>query len=242
MLAALAFIAASITDWADGYVARRNNMVTSMGKFLDPLADKVLICSVLIMFCTLGWAEAWVVILIVCRELVVTGLRAIAIDEGIVLAADRYGKLKTVLQIAAIIPMLLHYPYWGVRLWPIGEIILYLALILVIRLMGKRQLGEMEPTEFVVTMLVANLAAVPLQLRLKNCIQTILELEPQIGADLSDRYFVEEFMALRRFLDSVEQMRLGEDDVERLESATATFLEELGLSRRTWQKQRRVLQ
>ena len=78
-----------------------------------------------------------------------------------------------------------------------------------------------------------------LQLRLKNCIQTILELEPQIGADLSDRYFVEE---LRRFLDSVEQMRLGEDDVERLESATATFLEELGLSRRTWQKQRRVLQ
>lgn len=126
----LAFIAASITDWADGYVARRNNMVTSMGKFLDPLADKVLICSVLIMFCTLGWAEAWVVILIVCRELVVTGLRAIAIDEGIVLAADRYGKLKTVLQIAAIIPMLLHYPYWGVRLWPIGEIILYLALIM----------------------------------------------------------------------------------------------------------------
>ena len=111
VLAALAFIAASITDWADGYVARRNNMVTSMGKFLDPLADKVLICSVLIMFCTLGWAEAWVVILIVCRELVVTGLRAIAIDEGIVLAADRYGKLKTVLQIAAIIPMLLHYPY-----------------------------------------------------------------------------------------------------------------------------------
>ena len=62
-----------------------------------------------------------------------------------------------------------------------------------------------------------------LQLRLKNCIQTILELEPQIGADLSDRYFVEEFMALRRFLDSVEQMRLGEDDVERLESATAVW-------------------
>ena len=110
VLATLAFIAASITDWADGYVARRNNMVTSMGKFLDP--------------------QAWVVILIVCRELVVTGLRAIAIDEGIVLAADRYGKLKTVLQIAAIIPMLLHYPYWGVRLWPIGEIILYLALIM----------------------------------------------------------------------------------------------------------------
>ena len=115
VLAALAFIAASIPDWADGYVARRNNMVTSMGKFLDPLADKVLICSVLIMFCTLGWAEAWVVILIVCRELVVTGLRAIAIDEGIVLAADRYGKLKTVLQTVALVLFIL--PLGAVGWW-----------------------------------------------------------------------------------------------------------------------------
>ncbi|MEE0815316.1 MAG: CDP-diacylglycerol--glycerol-3-phosphate 3-phosphatidyltransferase, partial [Desulfovibrio fairfieldensis] len=72
ILAALAFIFAAITDWMDGYIARRENMVTSMGKFLDPLADKVLICSVLIMFVKLGWAPAWVVIVIVCRELVVT--------------------------------------------------------------------------------------------------------------------------------------------------------------------------
>ena len=70
ILAALAFIFAAITDWMDGYIARRENMVTSMGKFLDPLADKVLICSVLIMFVKLGWAPAWVVIVIVCRELV----------------------------------------------------------------------------------------------------------------------------------------------------------------------------
>lgn len=81
-----------------------------------------------------------------------------------------------------------------------------------------------------------------LQLRLKNCIQTILELEPQIGTDVPERYFADEFLALRHFLDSIEQMQLGEADVERLENATATFLEELGLSRRAWRKQRRVLQ
>ena len=129
-LAALAFIFASLTDWADGYVARRSNMVTSMGKFLDPLADKVLICSVLIMFVKLGWAPAWVVIIMVCRELVVTGLRTIAIDEGIVLAADKFGKAKTILQIFAIVPLILHYPLWGMDLSPIGEWLLYAALAL----------------------------------------------------------------------------------------------------------------
>ena len=114
-IAALAFIFASVTDWADGYVARRSNMVTSMGKFLDPLADKVLICSVLIM---------------VCRELVVTGLRAIAIDEGIVLAADKFGKAKTILQVFAIVPLTLHYPLWGMDPQPIGQVLLYAALAL----------------------------------------------------------------------------------------------------------------
>ena len=132
ILATLAFIFASLTDWADGYIARRSNMVTSMGKFLDPLADKVLICSVLIMFVNLGWAPAWVVIIIVCRELVVTGLRAIAIDEGIVLAADKFGKAKTVLQIFAIVPLALHYPLWGMDLQPLGLALLYVALVLAV--------------------------------------------------------------------------------------------------------------
>lgn len=131
-LAALAFIFAAITDWLDGYIARRHNLVSSMGKFLDPLADKVLICSVLIMFVELGWAPAWVVIIIVCRELVVTGLRALAIDEGIVLAADRFGKAKTVLQIVAIVPLMLHYPIFGITLWPLGEFLLYVAMILAV--------------------------------------------------------------------------------------------------------------
>lgn len=131
-LAVLAFIFAAITDWLDGYVARRSNMVTSMGKFLDPLADKVLVCSVLIMLAQLGWAPAWVVIVIVCRELVVTGLRAIAVDEGIVLAADKFGKAKTVLQILAIIPITLHFPVFGYDLWKFGELVLYAAMLVAI--------------------------------------------------------------------------------------------------------------
>ncbi len=132
ILAALAFIFASITDWADGYIARRSNTVTSMGKFLDPLADKVLICSILIMFVKLAWAPAWVVIVIVCRELVVTGLRAIAIDEGIVLAADYLGKVKTVLQILAVVPLTLHYPLWGYDLHMVGLVLLYAAMLLAV--------------------------------------------------------------------------------------------------------------
>lgn len=132
IIAALIFILAAITDWVDGYIARHENMVTSMGKFLDPLADKVLICSVLIMFASLAWAQAWVVIVIVCRELVVTGLRAIAIDEGIILAADKFGKAKTILQIMAIIPLTLHYPIFGLEIWPIGSLLLYAAMLVAI--------------------------------------------------------------------------------------------------------------
>lgn len=131
-LATIVFIIASLTDWMDGYVARKSNTVTSIGKFLDPLADKVLICSMLIMFVKWQWVPAWVVIVIVCRELVVTGLRAIAIDEGIVLAADKFGKAKTVLQILAIIPLALHYPIAGISLWPFGIFLLYIAMILAV--------------------------------------------------------------------------------------------------------------
>lgn len=132
IIACLVFIFAAITDWMDGYIARRSNMVTSMGKFLDPLADKLLICSVLIMFVMLEWAPAWVVIVIVCRELIVTGLRALALDEGIVLAADRFGKAKTVLQIAAILPITWHYPIGGVEVAPIGLFLLYAAMCVAI--------------------------------------------------------------------------------------------------------------
>lgn len=132
LVATAAFIVASLTDWVDGYIARRENMVTSFGKFLDPLADKVLICSVLIMFVELNWIPAWVAIVIVCRELFITGLRAIAIDEGIVLAADKFGKAKTVLQIVAIVPLMVHYPLLGFDPQPLGKILLYIALVLAV--------------------------------------------------------------------------------------------------------------
>ncbi len=132
LCAVLVFVFAAITDWMDGYIARRSNMVTSMGKFLDPLADKLLICSVLIMFVRLEWAPAWVVIVIVCRELLITGLRTLAIDEGIVLAADRFGKAKTVLQILAIVPLTLHYPLWGIDVAFIGILLLYAAMLVAV--------------------------------------------------------------------------------------------------------------
>ncbi len=128
--AALMFGAASATDYLDGMIARRWNLVSTVGKFLDPLADKVLICSILVMLVERGWVSAWIVLLILCRELAVTGLRAVAADEGIIIAADRGGKLKTVFQISAIIPLLLHYPLLGLPLHEIGLILLYAALAL----------------------------------------------------------------------------------------------------------------
>ncbi|MEG2139741.1 MAG: CDP-diacylglycerol--glycerol-3-phosphate 3-phosphatidyltransferase [Bilophila sp.] len=131
-MAALLFSIASITDFLDGHIARKSNMVTSFGKFLDPLADKLLICSVLIMFVELGWVPAWMTILIVGRELAVTGLRAMAIDEGVLIAADKFGKVKTVLQIVAIIPLLVHYPLLGLNMERIGIFLLYIALALTI--------------------------------------------------------------------------------------------------------------
>lgn len=131
-LATVLFAAAMLTDCVDGYIARRANMVTSFGKFLDPLADKVLICSVLVMFAYLHWIPAWIAIVIICRELVVTGLRAMASEEGLVLAADTFGKIKTILQGLALGPLLFHYPLWGWDPRPLGMILLYAALALTV--------------------------------------------------------------------------------------------------------------
>ncbi|MDR2892383.1 MAG: CDP-diacylglycerol--glycerol-3-phosphate 3-phosphatidyltransferase [Deltaproteobacteria bacterium] len=130
--AAVLYIAASISDYLDGKLARSNKQVTSFGKFLDPLADKVLNCSMLIMMTFLAWVPAWVVIVIVCRELMVTGLRAIAADEGYVMGADRFGKLKTVFQGLALMPLTLHYAWFGLDLPLYGMVLLYIALGLTI--------------------------------------------------------------------------------------------------------------
>ncbi|MGE4298615.1 MAG: CDP-diacylglycerol--glycerol-3-phosphate 3-phosphatidyltransferase [Desulfovibrionaceae bacterium] len=128
LFAALLFLIAAVTDLVDGEIARRRNMVTSFGKFLDPLADKVLIGSVLIMLVQRGWAPGWVAVVIIARELMVTGLRAAAMEKGQVIAADRFGKLKTVLQSMAVAPLTLHEPWFGIDPVPAGEIMLYIAL------------------------------------------------------------------------------------------------------------------
>jgi len=128
--AAIIFIIASATDWLDGYYARKYNLITNMGKFLDPLADKLLVSAAFILLVELELAAAWIVILIISREFAVTGLRLVAAGEGIVLAASNMGKLKTVSQISAIALLLLHnYPFSYIGI-PLDIIFLYIALIL----------------------------------------------------------------------------------------------------------------
>ncbi len=110
--AALIFSAASVTDWLDGYLARKWEIVTVMGKFLDPLADKLIVMAALIMLIPLGRVPAWAVFLIIARETLVTGLRSVASSEGIVISASDLGKYKTIFQMVAIIALLLHYDYY----------------------------------------------------------------------------------------------------------------------------------
>lgn len=131
-LASGVFVLASLTDMADGYIARSRNLITNLGKFLDPLADKLLIGSVLIMLVELAWVPGWIVVVIICRELAVTGMRGVAADKGIVIAADHFGKLKTIVQSLALAPLLAHYPILGFDPRPIGMLLLYLALVLTV--------------------------------------------------------------------------------------------------------------
>ena len=101
------FVAASLTDTADGYIARKYNLVTDFGKFMDPLADKLLVCAAMICLIRTGELPAWVVIIIIAREFIISGFRLVAADNGIVIAASWWGKTKTVCQMAMIIVILL---------------------------------------------------------------------------------------------------------------------------------------
>ena len=114
-LALALFVAASLTDYFDGRIARRDNLITNFGVLMDPLADKILVCSAFIAFVDRGWMPAWMVVIIVARELAITGLRLLAASKQVVLAAEGYGKHKTISQIVAIIAILVlqSYPEWG---------------------------------------------------------------------------------------------------------------------------------
>ena len=116
--ALILFLVAAASDYVDGWLARKMNLVTPLGKLLDPLADKILTCSAFIAFVELRQIEAWMVVIIVGRELAITGLRLLAASRNVVLAAEGFGKHKTISQIVAIIAVLvlISYQQWG----PVG--------------------------------------------------------------------------------------------------------------------------
>jgi len=119
------FIAGGLTDWFDGRLARRDNLITNFGILMDPLADKIMVCSAFIAFVGLGWMPAWMVIIVVARELAITGLRLLAASKSVVLAAESYGKHKTTSQIVTIIAILVvqSHDEWGwfgtLFAWPV---------------------------------------------------------------------------------------------------------------------------
>ncbi|RPJ97046.1 CDP-diacylglycerol--glycerol-3-phosphate 3-phosphatidyltransferase [Rummeliibacillus sp. TYF005] len=125
---ALIFIIASVTDWIDGHYARKYNLVTNLGKFLDPLADKLLVSSAFILLVEMGASPAWVIIIIISREFAVTGLRLICAEQGEVVAANQLGKIKTWTQIIAIASLLMDNIIFAMRGIPFGTIMLYVAL------------------------------------------------------------------------------------------------------------------
>ncbi len=123
------FVVASVTDWFDGYLARKNNLVTNFGKFMDPLADKLLVCSAMICMINLKRLPAWFVIIIIAREFIISGFRLIAAENGIVIAANYWGKFKTASQMIMIILLILHFDGIFVIL---EQIFIWLSLALTI--------------------------------------------------------------------------------------------------------------
>jgi CDP-diacylglycerol--glycerol-3-phosphate 3-phosphatidyltransferase len=133
LLAAFTFFLACWSDFFDGYLARRHGITSSLGKLLDPLADKLIVMTALVMLAAMPRhprVPAWIVVAIVGRELAVTGLRAVAVSEGIVLAAEELGKYKTIFQMLALHGLLLHYPFFGVDFFAGGMYFLWPSLVL----------------------------------------------------------------------------------------------------------------
>ena len=129
-IAAAIFIVASLTDLLDGKIARKYNLVTNFGKFMDPLADKLLVCSAMICLIQTGQLAAWIVVIIIAREFIISGFRLVASDNGIVIAAGWWGKIKTVCQMFMVI--LLICDFGGSTVHIIENVLIYLALALTI--------------------------------------------------------------------------------------------------------------
>lgn len=129
-LAVAVFILASLTDTLDGYIARKYNLITNFGKFMDPLADKLLVCSGLICFVELGLIPSWVVIIIISREFIISGFRLVASDNGVVIAASYWGKFKTVSQMLMSILLILHSKHPVMLL--AEQIFIYVSTILTV--------------------------------------------------------------------------------------------------------------
>jgi CDP-diacylglycerol---glycerol-3-phosphate 3-phosphatidyltransferase len=132
LLAGIVFSIASATDWLDGYLARKWGQVTKIGKLLDPIADKILVASALIMLVDIARIPSWIAIIIIGREIAITGLRAMAASEGIVIAAENMGKWKVGAQITAVLCLVLDYHLGTDWISDVGRIAIFIAMILAV--------------------------------------------------------------------------------------------------------------
>jgi CDP-diacylglycerol---glycerol-3-phosphate 3-phosphatidyltransferase len=132
LLAGIVFSIASATDWLDGYLARKWGQVTKIGKLLDPIADKILVASALIMLVDIARIPSWIAIIIIGREIAITGLRAMAASEGIVIAAENMGKWKVGAQITAVLCLVLDYHLGTEWISDVGRIAIFIAMILAV--------------------------------------------------------------------------------------------------------------
>lgn len=130
LAATIIFVIASLTDLLDGKIARKYNLVTNFGKFMDPLADKLLVCSALICLIEMGRLEAWIVCIIIAREFIISGFRLIASDNGIVIAASYWGKFKTTFQMVMVIVLMLNFQNSIMII--IGNILIWVSLALTV--------------------------------------------------------------------------------------------------------------
>lgn len=132
MVIAALFVIASITDFFDGYIARKYQMITTMGKFLDPIADKIIVNTAMVLLIPIGRIPAWIVAITIIRDLIVDVIRSIASSEGIYIQASQLGKQKTVAQIIAVTALIIHYSVFGINAHVVGTMILYVAFFLTI--------------------------------------------------------------------------------------------------------------